>query len=118
MKKVSMGCVFGFLSVALGAFGAHALKGKFSPENLEVFHTATTYMMWHALAILGLELQGKSEFALPRKFFCAGIVFFSGSLYLLVFSQARWWGAVTPIGGVCFLAAWLVLFNKMRITTR
>ena len=108
-----LGCAFAFLAVAAGAFGAHALRARLPADLLDVFETAARYQMYHALALLAVARAAavwpESPVALAGWLFTAGIVVFSGSLYLLVLSGARWWGAVTPIGGVAFLAGWAVL---------
>lgn len=107
------GAFFGFLSVALGAFGAHALKDYLLQTNrLSTYETAVQYQMYHALALLMVGVMGlqfshlKLEWA--GLFFTLGIVLFSGSLYLLCFTGLRWLGAITPIGGICFLAGWAI----------
>jgi uncharacterized membrane protein YgdD (TMEM256/DUF423 family) len=99
------------LAVALGAFGAHALKSRIPPEMLAVWHTAVEYHVFHALGLLavGLVAAQLPESALLRWSgwaMLAGILLFSGSLYALALSGERWLGAVTPIGGLAFLAAW------------
>jgi len=108
-----IGCSFGFLAVAAGAFGAHALRGRLSPEYLLVFETAVRYQMYHALALLGVAWAGTqwpgSATTVAGWLFSAGIVIFSGSLYILTLTGARWLGAITPIGGVALLAGWIVL---------
>ena len=109
-----LAAVFGGLGVALGAFGAHALQQRVTPDLLAVFETAVRYQMYHALALLGVALAANR---LPESsllyaagwLFVAGILVFSGSLYALVFSGVRALGAVTPIGGVAFLAGWTCL---------
>ncbi|MDD5302521.1 MAG: DUF423 domain-containing protein [Elusimicrobia bacterium] len=104
---VRLGAGFMFLAVGLGAFGAHALKARLSPEMLAIFETGVRYQAYHALALLLLAaLRGPSK---AGWCFTAGIVLFSGSLYLLALTGARKWGAVTPIGGVLFLIGWLIL---------
>jgi uncharacterized membrane protein YgdD (TMEM256/DUF423 family) len=110
---LSLGAIFGLLGVAAGAFGAHVLRGRLTPDDLQIFETAVRYQMYHALALLAVGLfsiRFASASATAAGWcFLAGIVIFSGSLYLLVLSGARWWGAVTPIGGVGFLIGWLFL---------
>src|SRR4051812_26213247 len=106
--------LFGFLAVALGAFGAHALKEALIPADLEIFKTAAQYQMFHTLALFGAAILLRLEpsnrwFKRASVLFIAGIVIFSGSLYLLVATQARWWGAVTPLGGVSLMSAWIFL---------
>jgi len=108
-----LGSVFGFLGVALGAFGAHALKDRLIPEDMAIFETAVHYQMIHALALLAVALLvgrgGSGPSALAGWAFVTGIVLFSGSLFVLVFTGERWLGAVTPVGGVSFLLGWLAL---------
>lgn len=104
----------GFLGVGIGAFGAHALKDKLTPELAAVFQTGVQYHLVHTLALfgVGLLLLIAPQAALPRisgTLFFAGIVLFSGSLYLLAISGVRWLGAITPLGGLCFLVAWALL---------
>lgn len=104
----------GFLGVGIGAFGAHALKDKLTPELAAAFQTGVQYHLVHTLALfgVGLLLLIAPQAALPRisgTLFFAGIVLFSGSLYLLAISGVRWLGAITPLGGLCFLAAWALL---------
>lgn len=110
---MAIGSILGFLAVALGAFGAHALKAKVSAEDLEIFKTATHYQMFHAIVLLligsGLSLGNSVWLYRAGSLFVAGTVIFSGTLYLLVLTQARWLGAVTPIGGVALLVAWALL---------
>lgn len=104
---VRLGAGFMFLAVGLGAFGAHALKTRLTPEMLAIFETGVRYQVYHALALLLLAaLRGPSK---AGWCFTAGIVLFSGSLYLLTLTGVRKWGAVTPIGGVLFLIGWLIL---------
>ncbi len=98
-----------FVAAGLGAFGAHALKGTLQTnDSIEVWKTAVLYHFVHALALLVLAiLPGVSRVA--AGLFIAGIVLFSGSLYLLAVTNVKWLGAITPIGGLCFLAGWLCL---------
>lgn len=104
----------GFLAVALGAFGAHALKDSLSPAALEVYRTAVQYQMFHtpALLIIGL-LALKFRDSLTLRWcgilMLAGIVLFSGSLYALSITGVRWLGLVTPVGGVLMLVSWVML---------
>jgi uncharacterized membrane protein YgdD (TMEM256/DUF423 family) len=108
---VRLGAGFMFLAVGLGAFGAHALKTRLSPEMLAIFETGVKYQVYHALALLLLAaVRGPSK---AGWCFTAGIVLFSGSLYVLALTGVKKWGAVTPIGGLLFLAGWLlVLFSR------
>lgn len=103
----------GFAGVALGAFGAHALKGRLAPDMLAVFDTATRYELVHALAIFaaawGLAHWRHRAFAAAGGLFVIGIVLFSGSLYALALSGIAALGAITPFGGLAFLTGWLCL---------
>ena len=105
-----LGCLFGFLGVALGAFGAHALSEHLSPDDLAIFQTAVRYQLFHALALVAvacIPLRRPSRtVSLSGWAFTVGVLFFSGSLYLLVLTGERWMGAVTPLGGVAFLIGW------------
>lgn len=108
------GAVLAGLGVAAGAFGTHALAGRLSPDLLEVFETATRYHLLHAVALLvvGLAARRDAESRLWNAagwLFTGGIIVFGGSLYVLALTGARWLGAVTPIGGACFLAGWAVV---------
>ena len=112
------GSVLGFLSVALGAFGAHALKDFLTAnQRLATFETAVQYQMYHSLALVSVGIIGlllpKSDFGWVGLLFLGGIFIFSGSLYILCATGIRWLGAITPLGGVCFLAAWLWLAIKV-----
>ena len=108
-----VGALAGFVGVALGAFGAHGLRTKLSGEMLTVFETGVRYQMYHALAILIVALAAaRLDGWLIRAagwLFTAGIVLFSGSLYALALSGVTVLGAVTPLGGLAFLAGWAAL---------
>lgn len=101
------------LAVAAGAFGAHGLEGRVPLSRLEVFKTGVTYQMYHALALLFVGLAAARAGGGPLVWagyaFIAGIVLFSGSLYALVLTDTGWLGAVTPLGGLAFLAGWGLL---------
>ena len=103
----------GFVGVALGAFAAHGLKARLAPEMLAVFETAVRYQMYHVFALCAAAWAWARWhtriFAVAGLMFIAGIAIFSGSLYLLALTGTRWLGAVTPFGGVAFLAGWLCL---------
>lgn len=108
-----LGALFGFLAVAAGAFGAHALRAELGPEMLAVFETGARYQMYHALGLVGValvraHLPGRLV-ATAGWLFVTGILLFSGSLYMLALTGTTWWGAVTPLGGVAFLAGWICL---------
>ncbi|MBU2953289.1 DUF423 domain-containing protein [Marinobacter sp. F3R08] len=97
-----------------GAFGAHGLRAMVSERGLEVFQTAVTYQMYHSIALVLVALlvgQGLARRLLgwSAVFFLSGIVLFSGSLYLLVLTDIRWIGPITPLGGVCFMVGWALL---------
>lgn len=107
-------CVLAFLAVAAGAFGAHALREKLEPRLLEIFEVAVRYQFFHALALMGaawIATQTRWPGVANAAIVCliAGTVIFSGSLYVLVATGVRAWGAVTPIGGVAMLAGWACL---------
>lgn len=104
-----VGGAAGALGVALGAFGAHGLKRVVTdPHLLEVWDTAAKYHLLHALAILAVALHPAKPRA-PGALFLAGIVLFSGSLYAMALTDVRALGAITPLGGVCFIAGWIAL---------
>lgn len=116
MNWISLGAGFGGLSVMLGAFGAHSLKEHLTEQKLATFQTGTQYMGYHALAlvlvgvlVLLLGEQGKQALKKVGVFFTAGIVLFSGSLYALAFDGPRFFGPVTPLGGLCFMIGWFTL---------
>ena len=109
----TFGAVSGFLAVAAGAFGAHALRTRLSPDLLAAFETGVRYQMYHALALLLVAWAATRWPGPPVRaagwLFVAGTVIFSGSLYLLALTGARGFGAATPVGGLAFLAGWLAL---------
>lgn len=116
MNWISLGAGLGGLSVMLGAFGAHSLKNRLTEKNLATFHTATDYLAYHALAlilvgILVLILGEPGAKALKKTgiFFTIGIALFSGSLYALAFDGPRFFGPVTPFGGLFFMIGWFTL---------
>jgi uncharacterized membrane protein YgdD (TMEM256/DUF423 family) len=115
MKKSAVsfmiiGSVCAFLSVAAGAFGAHALKGVLEPDRLAVYETAAKYQMYHALALLmiGWQMHQTLDAGLMRAgwLFIVGIVLFSGSLYVVAMLDVHWAGTITPLGGLAFLGGW------------
>lgn len=118
------GAITGALSVALGAFGAHALKQLLAADELTIFETAVRYQFYHVFALLAAGILFKEY---PNKWvnysgklFITGIILFSGSLYLLTFLKAsainnfNWVGAITPLGGLAFICGWLCLFIGIR----
>lgn len=105
---VLFGAGFAFLAVTLGAFGSHSLKAVLTPDMLAVFETGVRYQMYHALAGWAAHQYPQASMHIAGWLFITGIVLFSGSLYVLALSGVRWLGAITPLGGVCFLAGWAV----------
>jgi uncharacterized membrane protein YgdD (TMEM256/DUF423 family) len=107
------GAAFGFLGVAAGAFGAHLLKSKLPVDAFEVFEVAVRYQLYHALALIGLvAIMGwlpSAWLTISGWMFIIGIFIFSGTLYTLVLSGQRYWGVVTPLGGLLLLLGWLCL---------
>ena len=115
---LGIGSLSALVSVAAGAFGAHALRTRISPEYLAVFETGARYQMYHALAML-VVAWAVTRWPGPLPvwagwLFLAGTVLFSGSLYLLATTGVRWLGAITPLGGVAFMAGWLCLALAAR----
>lgn len=114
MNWMFVGAVAGAIGVALGAFGAHALKDRVPAELLSAFETGVRYHMYHALALLAVGLlatRGTSGWLVSTAaiLFLTGIVLFSGSLYAMAFTGARRLGAITPLGGLCLILGWIVL---------
>jgi uncharacterized membrane protein YgdD (TMEM256/DUF423 family) len=114
----TLGAASALISVGAGAFGAHALRARLSPELLAAFETGARYQMYHALALLAVSWAvgrwpgpwaGRAGWL-----FVAGTLLFSGSLYALALTGVRWLGAVTPFGGVAFLAGWVCLVLTAR----
>jgi uncharacterized membrane protein YgdD (TMEM256/DUF423 family) len=114
----SLGSVSAFLAVAAGAFGAHALRSRLSPESLAIFETAARYQMYHALALLAVSWAATRWTGSLTQWagwlFLSGTVLFSGSLYALALTGVRSLGAITPLGGVAFLAGWICLALSAR----
>jgi uncharacterized membrane protein YgdD (TMEM256/DUF423 family) len=115
---LTIGALSAGISVAAGAFGAHALKARVEPRLLEVFETGARYQMYHALAMLAVAwVVSRTPSTLGTTagwLFLAGTVLFSGSLYAMTFTGIRALGAITPIGGVCFIAGWVCLALAAR----
>jgi uncharacterized membrane protein YgdD (TMEM256/DUF423 family) len=106
-----LAAALGFLGVALGAFGAHGLRDRLAPQMLEVYRTGVLYHLIHALALLAVAV-GADRIARPRAvaaLFTAGVALFSGSLYALALTGMRGLGAITPLGGLLFMAGWATL---------
>lgn len=118
---LALGAFNALISVAAGAFAAHALKSRLTPDMLGVFETGARYQMYHALGLLAvglLALQGRRVNA-AGWVMLAGIALFCGSLYALALTGVRLLGAITPLGGLCFLAAWLVFgIGALRLSPR
>lgn len=115
MERVffAIGAIAALVGVAAGAFGAHGLKSRLDPDMLAVFETGVRYQMYHAFALLAVawtttRWPGRAVTA-SGWCFVAGILIFSGSLYVLSLAGVRWMGAITPLGGVAFLLGWLLL---------
>jgi uncharacterized membrane protein YgdD (TMEM256/DUF423 family) len=115
------GALFALSGVAAGAFGAHTLRDVLAADRMDVFETAIRYQMYHAFALFlagwASEKHESSDFVKAGWMFLAGVALFSGSLYILVATETRWLGAVTPVGGMAFLAGWFFLakgFWKLR----
>jgi len=111
---IILAAVNGFLAVSIGSFAAHMLRDKLSPELLNTFQTGVQYHMYHALALLGIGLMmlnfsASNLLRISAYLMMSGIVLFSGSLYLLSITGIRWLGAITPLGGLCFLTAWALI---------
>lgn len=112
---LAIAAILGALSVAAGAFGAHALRTQLSDRALEIFETGARYQMYHALALLAVGiLLSRAELVPPTLpfsgfAFILGTVIFSGSLYALSISNIKWLGAITPLGGAFFIAGWVCL---------
>ncbi|MBN2731337.1 MAG: DUF423 domain-containing protein [Balneolaceae bacterium] len=111
---VSLGSINAFVAVALGAFGAHALKDRLSANMLAIFETGVQYHFYHALGLLAVgliatHLPNSSLVKWSGWLMAFGILLFSGSLYVLAATGIKWLGAITPIGGTAFIAAWVIL---------
>lgn len=110
---IAFGAFNAFLAVGAGAFGAHGLKNMLTPEYLAVFKTAADYQLIHGVGLILIGILSK-DFAsqyinVSAIFMSVGIILFCGSLYALTLSGTKWLGIITPIGGLCFLIAWLTL---------
>ncbi len=110
---IFIGALFGFLSVAFGAFGAHGLSKQLDQRSLAIFQTGVQYQMFHALALVAIGVWSQNQpslsVALPGWAFTVGTLLFSGSLYVLALTDLKFFGLVTPIGGILFLAGWAAL---------
>jgi len=108
-----LGAIFAFLAVAAGAFGAHALRARLAPDRMDLFELAARYQMYHSLALIAAAWAADrfQNGAANNSgwFFLVGILIFCGTIYGLAFGAPRWFGAITPIGGLCFLIGWAML---------
>ena len=117
MIWAKLGALFMFVGVALGAFGAHALKNNLPADRLAIFEVGVRYQIYHALALLfvgWLSVQSPARASSAGLAFAFGILVFSGSLYALSLTGVRAWGAVTPVGGAAFLVGWAILFFQIK----
>ena len=105
----AIGAVFGFLGVAIGAFGAHSLRQYLTPETIETYKTGVQYHLIHAVVILGIGYYNNEKYSLPALLFSIGIVLFSFSLYIYSLTGISAIAIITPFGGVSFLAGWLMI---------
>ena len=113
-RFAAIGAFLAGLAVMLGAFGAHAIKDKVSPADLEIWKTGAHYHLVHAVALLALALYDKKgSYRTVCWLWIIGITIFGGSLYALVGTQVRVFGAITPIGGLCLILGWLLLGVKL-----
>ena len=116
MNWLATSGALGALGVALGAFGAHGLRDKLTPHYMSIYQTGVSYHLVHAVAVLALALYGAAtgrSIALPAGLMCAGIVLFSGSLYVLAVTGISKLGAITPLGGLAFIAGWIVVAVRL-----
>jgi len=121
-RFLALGCIAALLAVALGAFGAHGLKARIAPELMAVYKTGVEYHFYHALGMLfvglaAMHLPESRHLRLAGWAMLTGIVLFSGSLYLLALTGQGWLGAITPLGGLAYIAAW-ALFGIAILTGR
>lgn len=108
-QMVGVGAVLAFLGVAAGAFGAHALRDQIPPDRLAIYQTGAQYQLVHALALLGIAASPLRDSRRTGWLFLIGVFVFSGSLYALAITGIPWLGAITPLGGLSFLAGWALL---------
>lgn len=116
-RFATVAAILGAVAVALGAFGAHALRDTLDANSMQVWHTAIEYQFWHVLALFAVAtLAGDSKalaWRIAASAFVAGIVAFCGSLYALALGAPHMIGAITPLGGLCFIAGWIALAVAM-----
>ena len=109
-----IGSIMAALGIALGAFGSHGLRQILDPVQLDWWHTAVQYQMWHALGLIGLGSSRMERLTLPVSLLTVGTLIFSGTLYLLALTGLHWLGMITPIGGLLMIAGWLSLAWRAR----
>jgi uncharacterized membrane protein YgdD (TMEM256/DUF423 family) len=113
---IIISAVSGFTAVAIGAFGAHGLREKLTPEMLEVYKTGVLYQFIHTIVLLILSLTNFIKSIIPSIFFLSGIILFSFSLYIYSTSGIQFFAMITPVGGVCFLIGWLwIIVETIRV---
>ncbi len=111
-----IGSFLAALGIALGAFGSHGLRHILDPAQLEWWHTAVQYQMWHALGLIGLGASRMERLTLSVTLLTTGTLIFSGTLYLLALTELHWLGMITPIGGLLMMAGWLsVAWRAWRV---
>lgn len=113
-RFIALGAASAALAIGLGAFGAHALRTALTPRMFEIYHTAVLYHLFHSLGLLAVAfvcfLKPESRAAaISGWLMAAGVILFCGTLYLLAVTGAGWLGAITPLGGLAFVAAWLLM---------
>lgn len=116
MAWTKIAAVVGFAGVALGAFGAHGLRGRIAESALGAYQTGVLYHLVHAVALLAVALYARSTAAVvtwPAGLFLAGIILFSGSLYAMAVTGISRLGMITPLGGLCFLGGWVAVFVQL-----
>ena len=114
---IIIAAISGAAAVMAGAFGAHGLRARATPEQISAWTTASNYHLLHSVVLLALAMFASStarSIVWPASLFGLGLVLFSGSIYLLVLTEARWLGPVTPIGGLLLIAGWLALLTLWR----
>ena len=106
---IAIGAIFGFLGVAIGAFGAHSLKQYLTPETIETYKTGVQYHLIHAVVILAIGYFGNEKYSIAALLFSLGIILFSFSLYAYSLTGISAIAIITPFGGISFLAGWLIV---------
>ena len=113
---ILIGSFFSLMTIVLGAFGAHALKDQLNEYGKSIYEKAVLYQMFHSIAIFVVAILNQfldsTNLILIVWIFVAGIILFSGSLYMLAITQIKWLGAITPIGGMLFIVGWIFLLYK------